>query len=273
MGVEPRAAKAERRTLVPGAELEARTWAEVDAWLNDQSWAQAKGQPRPTLVYRGARRKRRLENGLLRRGEAYARREPHIMSAFRRYAYRSGRPDWSDWEWLALAQHHGLPTRLLDFTFSPLIALHFATLSYDDEPAMVWAVDYGRVCEYIPPKLKKILEHAESKLFSTEQLAGVAPTLGEFDELADGEAFAVFWEPPSIEERIVNQSAVFGVMSDPAARFDDWLEAHADTRHILQLTPQARQETRRHLDLVGITERLLFPDLTGLAAWIARYYG
>jgi hypothetical protein len=251
---------------------EATGWAEVSDWIEARDWAQPQDEPRATLVYRGSSAGRRLESQLLRRGEAYAGREAHILGAFRRYAHRSGRADWSEWEWLALAQHHGLPTRLLDFTFSPLIALHFATRSKPDEPGLLWAVDYQRVHRQVPGKLRRLLDRSDAKLFSTEQLAGVAPSLGDFDSMAEGEDFAIFWEPPSIDERIINQSAVFSLMSSPTARFGDWLRNQPDCGRVLSLSPRAKGETRKHLDLAGITERLLFPDLSGLAAWVARYY-
>jgi hypothetical protein len=252
---------------------QARTWAEVDQWINDRGWARAPNEPRATVVYRGAPVPgRRLESGLLRRGNAYAKRERHILGAFQRYAYRTGRADWSDWEWLALAQHYGLPTRLIDFTFSPLIALHFATVSHAGEEGVLWAVDYMQVHDELPQSLRELMEQDRTGLFGIEQLARAAPRLRDFDRMAVDGQFAVFWEPPSIEERIVNQSAVFCAMSSSTARLDDWLQEHPGRGRLLALSAEAKTEARERLDLAGITERLLFPDLSGLAAWIARYY-
>jgi hypothetical protein len=86
---------------------------------------------RPTVAFRGvARARESLASGLVRLSSAPADLEGHILRNFRKYARGTSVPTDSVWNWLALAQHHGLPTRLLDWTYSPYVALHTERVLY-----------------------------------------------------------------------------------------------------------------------------------------------
>jgi hypothetical protein len=86
------------------------------------------------------------------------------------------------------------------------------------------------------------------------------------------EDFVLFVEPPSFDERIVNQYALFSLMSGPEATLDDWLEEHADLWRKLVIPADLKWEVRDKLDQANITERVLFPGLDGLSRWLARHY-
>jgi hypothetical protein len=246
------------------------SWRELDDAVMDASATDEHAHS--SLVFRGlARSSYSNVASLARMGEDYPALERHLIRNFRKYAHRE-RPGPTLWDWLSLAQHHGLPTRLLDWTFSPWVAAHFATATAPGVEAVVWAVDCAQAHEQLPGELRDALRNEGATVFTTELLADHAPTLGALDRLGADEPFALFFEPPSLDDRIVNQSAVLSIVSSARAHMDDWLAAHPDVWHAWRITPAAKAEIRERLDQGNVTERVLMPGLDGLATWLRRYY-
>ena len=252
----------------------ATSWTDLLERLYEGSWNEGLGRHRGSFAYRGmARAANDLSSSLARlAGEQVAEREVHLLRNFRKYAPAASTAG-DVWSWLALAQHHGLPTRLLDWTYSPLVALHFAT----ENPAgygqdgIVWRVDFARTNQLLPRKLREALDREGSFVFTAELLNSVAGSLEAFDHLAR-EPFVAFFEPPSLDERIVNQSALFSLTSSATLDVRDWLQRVEGACRQVVIPAELKWEVRDKLDQANVTERVLYGGLDGLSRWLARYY-
>jgi hypothetical protein len=162
---------------------------------------------------------------------------------------------------------------LLDFSFSPLVALHFVTADLDryDADGVVWSVNFRETNRLLPERLRAALEAEGSDVFTAEALASVAESLPDLEGLAD-EPFLVFLEPPSLDDRIVNQAALFALLSTARASPGEWLDRHSEVARRVLVPAALKWEVRDRLDQANVTERVLFPGLEGLSAWLRRYY-
>ena len=251
------------------------SWSELQNVLFADAWKEELGRYRSDFAFRGrSDADDDLRTSLARLGGEAAALEGHLLRNFRKYAQRDSVPGDSLWDWLALGQHHGLPTRLLDWTYSPYVALHFATCRLDsyDRDAVVWCVDYVRAHERAPGTLRDQLEREGPNVFTTEMLETVAGDLAQLERLAD-EDFVLFVESPSFDERIVNQYALFSLMSSADGSLDEWLGKHHDVGREIVIPAELKWEVRDKLDQANVTERVLFPGLDGLSEWLTRYSG
>jgi len=248
------------------------SWLELQEQLFGDSCEESLGRHRTSYAYRGRGDARDdLRTSLARLGGEARELERHIVRAFRKYAAIDEVPVDSIWNWLALGQHHGLPTRMLDWTFSPYVALHFVTadLAQFDRDGVVWCVDYTQVHELLPERLKAVLEREGADVFTTELLAGEIDNAAAMEALGE---FALFVEPPSFDERIVNQYALFSLLSRADASLDEWLDSRPGLWRRIVVPAELKWEARDKLDLANVTERVLFPGLDGLSRWLKRYY-
>jgi FRG domain len=256
-------------------EVRVDNWNELNRELFENTWNADIRRFRSNYVYRGMSwAGDDLRTGLMKLGGNIRELEFHILRNFKKYSRQDAVPEASEWNWLSVAQHHGVPTRLLDWSYSPYVSLHFATDQLDkyDHDGVIWCVNYVEVHKLLPKRLREVLSDERSNAFTVEMLERAAPSLLALEKLSRRD-FAVFLEPPSLDQRIVNQFSIFSMMSSPLARLDIWLQKeHADLVRRVVIPAELKWEARDKLDQANITERVLLPGLDGLARWLTRHY-
>ena len=250
------------------------SWADLQEVLFSNTYDPKIDRHRSPFIYRGMNEAdKTLRTSLARLGGPFAKLERHLLRNFKKYAHTNVLSGQSNWNWLALAQHHGLPSRLLDWTYSPYVALHFALndLQSFDKDGVIWVLDYVKLNQFLPEKLKALINKEDSNTFTAEMLDSECRTLEDFDRL-NTEPFLLFLEPPSLDDRIVNQFALFSLLSSPTLLLDDWLAEHEQYYQRVIIPAELKWEIRDKLDQANITERVLFPGLDGLSMWLKRQY-
>lgn len=200
-----------------------------------------------------------------------------MLRAFTKYASMDD-PTLSSsvWKQMVVGQHYGLPTRLMDWTRSPLIALHFANSEsnfdkLDKRDSVVWRFNMKDVNRYLPDKYARILERDKTFIFSLDTLSAVADSIEQYDADMGGDAF-VNLEPPSIDQRIVNQYSFFSVIPAGITDIERYLEEHTEHTVRYVIWKEIRWDVRDLLDQFNVSERMIFPGLDGLSRALARHY-
>lgn len=203
--------------------------------------------------------------------------EPAILNYFAKYAVAED-PSvaQSVWNRMITGQHNGLPTRLLDWSHSALVALHFATTEenlnkMDDHDCVVWRIDMKEQINHLPEKYRYVIGREQTTLFSVDMLKGITDSLEQYDEDM-GDHSMVIIEPPSTSKRIVTQYSFFSLIPMGMTDIEKFLNDHTDKTVKYVIDRQLRWRVRDMLDQLNISERLLYPGLEGLSKWIARHY-
>lgn len=201
----------------------------------EQERNQDNGRFRSSFFYRGMPDASfDLSTSLIRNCGAKAiELEMHLLENFIKYvSIEDPTINESIWKAMIVGQHHGLPTRLLDWTHSSLVALHFAETesdlsNLDKHDCVIWRIDAREINQKLPPKYKSVLEQKRTFIFSLKLFSECANSITEYDQDMENHSL-VMLEPPSIDQRIVNQYSFFTLLPSGITDFVQYLNDNTE---------------------------------------------
>ena len=188
-----------------------------------------------TIVYRGVtdssyELKTSLGRCEPKYGKTIVQLEKRILKLFKEssISYLENKPQ-NELEWLAIAQHFGLPTRLLDWSYNPLVATFFAVEKNEDTDAVIYTFSGAETIQdsskIKPADLDKVIRY----------------------------------RPPHISTRIQNQAGLFTVHSEPEKEF-----THDKLNKII-IPRKIKRDIKKSLFKYGISQKLIYPGLEGIS--------
>jgi FRG domain len=266
----------------------------------------------PSWVFRGlATSKFELEPSIERRGRSMSMRwsglELLVSDEFKARAGVHLRPSempHDELSWLALMQHYSVPTRLLDFTWSPYVAMYFALRQRDHCDAQrhdgrryvrIWAVDSAAVNR----RFEQVADHAVGRdragrrshadLLSYADTARdrierqislrslIETSMHAKDEQRtelERKGAVVGLSPPEFNPRLANQQGYFLLNCAEGLAFQESLEkmmaGESDWYRVYDIAASLGDEIEKRLFQMNIQEQSLFPDLQGLSGFIQQ---
>jgi hypothetical protein len=261
-------------------EVRINTLEELLPLLSEQEYRPDLDRNRSPYVYRG------MSNASFKMFTSLGRNckdkqellEPAILENFAKYAINEDPSIGSSvWRQMILGQHYGLPTRLLDWSQSALVALNFSMTEdnlsqMDKHDCMVWRINMSELVGKLPQNYRDVVNRKHSTIYTVDMLKDLTGnSLQKYD--ADmGDSAMVIIEPPSINQRIINQYSFFAVVPMGISDIEQFLDEHTKDTVKFVINKDLRWRVRDMLDALNMSERIVYPGLEGLSKWIARRY-